>query len=1284
MKKWLSITLLILFVTRVTAQRTHSHKVSFSDLKGFSGYVTFETFYEGFATVVKGRKAHLVLTRYNTSAENLAVLYKAGIDLRGYPSSAYTPERYSFDVSFNAQLIHAAAGAAVIVNNTKNKLSLSQSGTDFTTIEFGQPVADRVNKWQRENNRSAWEEAGNIRNTEVTALYVTDLKNEIDRLLGEHARNKSRFKQLLDQAKAAAGKYNFEAAESYLAKAADMKTGASDEQKALDAAKSFVKEKKAAQQKEEEKKKKEEEEKKKKEEEEKKKKEEEEKKKKEEEEKKATEKETETEAAKTAGGGSGSGGGGKEKKDEKKTTSTKTKEKSGSSEKKTVYIPKTSKQLYDELKTMTDRNPGMLNNPTIRQQLRGYKIMADREDYNNTLSRAGAFNPSNYSPGTYSKVMGQIASTNYRMDVAANTVGAITDMATGVVNSIIAEKNRKDAQQRAERERERRADEQRRADIRAHREQVEKERYSYEEKVEKALKKDYKLAYTVNDKYIYFNTEKAEFDRSSLNWTFEKVSASLGIASKVYIIEKDKLLGLAGDNGAVIYPPQFEGIAVYTEKGWRPRFLINMKDKWGELRFDGEQEEDVKHDGIWYLANRTKLMRDGDQWTLKTFYTGDQPSTTTSFTTDELSDHFTGGLIPVLSKPAKGVTQTSGYSAPEGLLMTTDGKFYNLTDNQNGQGIVLKYWNTTSSVKDPDLSGKLFRIGNTWYDRLYNKKTKAVTIRQLPEKFAVPVCETQYDKKERERFTKWGMLNQDGKLIIPIDHDYLTPFDQGVASSDKGAYNTEGKLILDARGKYNYVSTFSKGYAFFYNGKLALREDGFMNRSDAKWKQLKDVPVAGVLDVHGREIYAVKTMSEYDNIYHILAKNAPDREMALYWYHRLPDAVKTGSYKYKFMVEEMGNIYFQMKNYDKALEYYIISARQNWSSYFESSRWYSSFADYRTKYQDLTERIGDFYMYRLPDSMYVLNAMYWYEASGKRGGLRAMVKLAEANAFSNYPIALKANLSRIRKMAPKHKYVHHYVQGLVHLQKKSFKKAKSAFLKSAKKKDYYAPEYMLGLMYSSGKYGETPDTALAVEWLKKAGEHNSALAHLEYGKILLARHDLEQAEVYLNKAAAADRYEAYDCLGRLFEEKYPDMPLKDNRLAVSNYEKGAKWGVASAKERLLAVISAMADTKDTTAGKPAQPSVSASFPGGNKAFIAYVSEKMNTSPLFSDNQRNRQVNVSFIVSREGKVIGVEVQNTNDREVTAEIIRVFTSSPEWKPAVQNGRPVNVQMSQVLAI
>src|SRR5690554_6380840 len=101
MKRIILFLMLILCFTQVYGPRTHSHTVYFTNMDGFTGYVKFETAYEGFATQLYGRKAELVSTDCDATAEEISALLKAGLNLK-ISTGNFRPDRFTFVVEGQA------------------------------------------------------------------------------------------------------------------------------------------------------------------------------------------------------------------------------------------------------------------------------------------------------------------------------------------------------------------------------------------------------------------------------------------------------------------------------------------------------------------------------------------------------------------------------------------------------------------------------------------------------------------------------------------------------------------------------------------------------------------------------------------------------------------------------------------------------------------------------------------------------------------------------------------------------------------------------------------------------------------------------------------------------------------------------------------------------------------------------------------------------------------------------------------------------------------------------
>ena len=51
--------------------------------------------------------------------------------------------------------------------------------------------------------------------------------------------------------------------------------------------------------------------------------------------------------------------------------------------------------------------------------------------------------------------------------------------------------------------------------------------------------------------------------------------------------------------------------------------------------------------------------------------------------------------------------------------------------------------------------------------------------------------------------------------------------------------------------------------------------------------------------------------------------------------------------------------------------------------------------------------------------------------------------------------------------------------------------------------------------------------------------------------------------------------------------------------------------------------------------------------------------------------------VEFIIEKDGKVTNVQVTKGVNDELDAEVVKVVSVSPKWKPAVLNGKNVRVK-------
>ena len=84
-----------------------------------------------------------------------------------------------------------------------------------------------------------------------------------------------------------------------------------------------------------------------------------------------------------------------------------------------------------------------------------------------------------------------------------------------------------------------------------------------------------------------------------------------------------------------------------------------------------------------------------------------------------------------------------------------------------------------------------------------------------------------------------------------------------------------------------------------------------------------------------------------------------------------------------------------------------------------------------------------------------------------------------------------------------------------------------------------------------------------------------------------------------------------------------------------------------------------------------------SFPGGRSAMQAWITDNLQYPAAAAKNKITGKVYVSFTVSKTGKVKNVVVSKSASPLLNAEAIRVISSMPDWKPATQAGKTVDVQ-------
>ncbi|MDR2918973.1 MAG: energy transducer TonB [Tannerella sp.] len=83
------------------------------------------------------------------------------------------------------------------------------------------------------------------------------------------------------------------------------------------------------------------------------------------------------------------------------------------------------------------------------------------------------------------------------------------------------------------------------------------------------------------------------------------------------------------------------------------------------------------------------------------------------------------------------------------------------------------------------------------------------------------------------------------------------------------------------------------------------------------------------------------------------------------------------------------------------------------------------------------------------------------------------------------------------------------------------------------------------------------------------------------------------------------------------------------------------------------------------------------FPGGDKALMSYIQEKMvYPKDALKDSIQGRVV-VSFIIEKDGSLSSIEVVRGITASLDKEAIRIIRSMPKWKPGEQRDKVVRVE-------
>ncbi len=83
------------------------------------------------------------------------------------------------------------------------------------------------------------------------------------------------------------------------------------------------------------------------------------------------------------------------------------------------------------------------------------------------------------------------------------------------------------------------------------------------------------------------------------------------------------------------------------------------------------------------------------------------------------------------------------------------------------------------------------------------------------------------------------------------------------------------------------------------------------------------------------------------------------------------------------------------------------------------------------------------------------------------------------------------------------------------------------------------------------------------------------------------------------------------------------------------------------------------------------------FPGGMEAWAKFLSKNLHYPAQASGEGISGRVYMSFIVEKDGKITDIQVIKAAGYGFDEEAKRVLKMAPQWKPGIQNGKPVRVR-------
>lgn len=90
------------------------------------------------------------------------------------------------------------------------------------------------------------------------------------------------------------------------------------------------------------------------------------------------------------------------------------------------------------------------------------------------------------------------------------------------------------------------------------------------------------------------------------------------------------------------------------------------------------------------------------------------------------------------------------------------------------------------------------------------------------------------------------------------------------------------------------------------------------------------------------------------------------------------------------------------------------------------------------------------------------------------------------------------------------------------------------------------------------------------------------------------------------------------------------------------------------------------------------------FPGGLKAFMAYVQQNYRYPAAAVEAGVKGQVVLQFVVERDGSLTDIKIVRDLKFGTGEEAVRLLQAAPKWSPGIQNGREVRVAYTLPIAL